>query len=906
MKPDLSLKLSRSRRTWIPYFVLVVTLLFTSFATYYVAKTVEDKDRIRFENGVQRTQDDIQNRLDTYIAMLRAGSGLFAASDRVSLAEFRAYVDRLELQNRYPGIQGIGFSVRVMPGEKDALVADMHRQGVKNFTLQPEFNRAEFHSIVYLEPLDRRNQAAIGFDMFTEPVRREAMERARDTGAPAASGRVTLVQEIDKQKQPGFLLYVPVYRNRVRLDTVAERQAALRGFIYSPFRADDLLTGIFGTEKYPAVDFEIYDGSNLTPETLLHRSNRNRVSNGTYQPRFRATRTMDVAGRRWTISFASRPELDVASGRSLVPYISVSGLLISFVLFGVTRSQTRARDAAEQAVASLRQSEQALRESEERFQAFMNHSPAAAWITDEHGRILYLSKTYFRHFKLPTNDAVGKTVFDIYADEFATAFLENIRTVAQTNQVVETIESAPRPDGTVGDFLVYKFPISDTSGQCLVGGVAVDITERKQAEQEREQLLRREQIARAEAETANRLKDEFLATLSHELRTPLNSMLGWTQLLQTRKFDEATTTRALKTIDRNTKALSQLIEDLLDVSRIITGKLRLTMRAVELVVVIDAAIEAVRSAAEAKEIQIMTVYEPSVSLVSGDLTRLQQIFWNLVSNAIKFTPKRGQVEVRLEREGSNAQIIVSDNGQGISADFLPHMFERFRQADGTITRSQGGLGIGLSIVRHLVELHGGSIRAESPGVGQGATFIVTLPLRAIREPDNTSDTLLNGNSPGTPIANNNHVALESPLLLNGLWILVVDDEADTRDLLTTVLEVSGAKVTAVGSASAAIEIIAEGSLSRRPDILISDIGMPDGDGYSLIRQVRTLASAEGGQIPAIALTAYARAEERVQAIEAGFQIHVPKPVVPEELITLVASLVARSGIESQSSGAWQN
>ncbi|MBD0346422.1 MAG: response regulator, partial [Coleofasciculus sp. Co-bin14] len=455
-------------------------------------------------------------------------------------------------------------------------------------------------------------------------------------------------------------------------------------------------------------------------------------------------------------------------------------------------------------------------------------------------------------------------------------------------------------------FLVYKFPISETSGQCLVGGVAVDITERKRAEEEREQLLSREQIARAEAETANRLKDEFLATLSHELRTPLNSMLGWTRLLQTRKFDQATTTRALETMERNTKALSQLIEDLLDVSRIITGKLRLTMRAVELVAVIDAAIEAVRSAAEAKEIQIKTVYEPSVSLVSGDSTRLQQIFWNLVSNAIKFTPKRGQIEVRLEREGSNAQITVSDNGQGIAADFLPHMFERFRQADGTITRSQGGLGIGLSIVRHLVELHGGSIRAESPGVGQGATFIVTLPLRAIREPDNTSDTLLNGNSPGTPIANNNHVALESPSLLNGLWILVVDDEADARDLLTTVLEVSGAQVTAVGSASAAIEIIAEGSLSRRPDILISDIGMPDGDGYSLIRQIRTLASAEGGQIPAIALTAYARAEDRARAIEAGFQIHVPKPVVPEELITVVASLVARSGIESQSSGAWQN
>lgn len=337
MRLDLSLKLPQARRTWTPYFVLVFSLLLTALATYYVGKTAKAKERLRFENAVQRTKDDIQNRLETCIALLRASSGLFAASERVSRAEFRAFVSALELRQRYPGIQGIGFSIRVKPEEKDALVAEMHRQGVKNFTIRPASYRAEYYSIIYLEPLDRRNQAAIGFDMFNEPVRRRTMERARDTGAPAASGRVTLIQEIDKHKQAGFLIYVPVYRNGRTPQTVQERQAALRGFVYSPFRADDLLKGIFGTQKQPEVDFQIYDGTDLSQSNLLHRF-RYITSGGLKgQPRFTTIKTINIAGRTWSIAFASRPEFDLVSQRSLVPYIWLGGVLISFVLFGVTR-----------------------------------------------------------------------------------------------------------------------------------------------------------------------------------------------------------------------------------------------------------------------------------------------------------------------------------------------------------------------------------------------------------------------------------------------------------------------------------------------------------------------------------------------------------------------------------------
>lgn len=906
MKPDLSLKLTKKRRIWIPYFVLGITLLLTSLATYYAAKTAEDKDRLRFENAVQRTQDDIQNRLDTYIAMLRATSGLWVASESVSREQFRTYVNHLELPRRYPGIRGIGFSKRVMPEEKEALVLDMRRQGVENFTLQPEFQRSEYHAIIYIEPLDRRNEAAIGFDMFTEPLRRRTMEYARDTGAPAASGRVTLIQEIDPHKQAGFIIYVPIYRNGLTPNTVSERRATLEGFIYSPFRGDDLMKGIFGTEKYPFVNFAIYDGTTLAPENLLHRS---KGDSSSYQPRFRAIATIDVAGRSWSILFKSRPELELTSGGSFVPYIAVGGLLVSFVLFGVTRSQACARNAAEQAAADLRSSEKALRKSEERFQAFMNHNPAAAWITDKNGRILYVNKTYFRLFKQSTTDAIGKTLFDIYPTEFASVFLKSITKVANTNQVIEVIESAPRPDNTIGDFLVYKFPLSDTFRQPLVGGVAIDITERKQAEREREQLLIREQTARAQAEAANRIKDEFLAILSHELRTPLNPILGWVKLLRTRTFDEGTIAKALETIERNAKLQTQLIEDLLDVSRILRGKLSLNISSVDLVLAIEAAIETVSLAAQAKSIKIQTVFDPTVGQVKGDFNRLQQVIWNLLSNAVKFTPAGGRVEVRLELIeprnliktkvfaseatepvdsnlssapvplSSCAQITVSDTGKGINPEFLPYVFDYFRQENSSTTRVFGGLGLGLAIVHHLVELHGGTVEATSAGEEQGATFTVKLPLF---EGSNSAAEL------GSREAGESGRTLPPhKKSLTDLRILVVDDEVDTRELTVFTLEQHGAVVTAVGSALEALKALA----LETPDVLLSDIGMPQMDGYMLMRQIRNLSPEKGGQIPAIALTAYAGEVDYKLAIKAGFQKHITKPVEPVKLVTVISDLI---------------
>jgi PAS domain S-box-containing protein len=416
----------------------------------------------------------------------------------------------------------------------------------------------------------------------------------------------------------------------------------------------------------------------------------------------------------------------------------------------------------------------------------------------------------------------------------------------------------------------------------VANAIALGI-EHKWVEEERTRLLASEQEARREAESANRLKDEFLATVSHELRTPLTAIMGWAHLLRAGQIDAKGAGNALETIERNARAQSQLIDDLLDVSRIITGKLRLDVRQIDPSSFIESAIEALHPAAEAKDIRIQKVMDTGVISVAGDPARLQQVVWNLLSNAIKFTPKGGRVQVRLERVNSHIEIVVSDTGVGIRPEFLPHVFDRFRQADQATTRQHGGLGLGLAIVRHLVELHGGTIQAESRGEDQGATFTVKLPVVPVYQKENFDERV-------HPAARDALPSFGYPEKLDGLKILVVDDEGDTRELLSIGLKQCGAEVTLAGSVKEALEAIEK----ARPEILISDIGMPVEDGYELIKKVRALPAERGGKIPAIALTAYARTEDRLRALRTGYQMHVPKPVELAELVAVIASLVQRS------------
>jgi CheY-like chemotaxis protein/anti-sigma regulatory factor (Ser/Thr protein kinase) len=385
--------------------------------------------------------------------------------------------------------------------------------------------------------------------------------------------------------------------------------------------------------------------------------------------------------------------------------------------------------------------------------------------------------------------------------------------------------------------------------------------------------------ALAAAEEANRLKDEFLAVLSHELRTPLNAILGWARMLRAGTLSEADVPRALETIERNAHAQAQLIEDLLDVSRIVSGKLRLEMRPVDIAEVIEEAVDTVRPTADARGVTL-TVVINHVGPVSGDAQRLQQVIWNLLSNSIKFTPQGGRVDLRVEQVSSVVRIAVSDTGQGIDAEFLPHVFDRFRQASSTPGQTRRkGLGLGLAIVRHLVEAHAGTVSAASDGLGQGATFTVELPVMVGRTVLSTEPA--HGYSPST---------LESNLSLSGIRVLVVDDDADAREMLKLALEQYRAVVRIAGSAQEALAALA----IELPDVLVSDIEMPDTNGYELVRHLRHSDSPEQRRLPAVALTAYARTEDRVKALLAGFQTHVPKPVEPAELVTVIASLAQRT------------
>jgi len=520
--------------------------------------------------------------------------------------------------------------------------------------------------------------------------------------------------------------------------------------------------------------------------------------------------------------------------------------------------------------------EESLQKSEARYRRIVDTSYEGIWMIDSQARTEFVNQRMSEMLGYMAEEMLGRSMFDFMEQTDDITALQKLEWLNQEGSDLKEGRLRCKDDSYIWTLISARAILSEQNE--FLGAIAMltDITDRKQTESERDRLLELEQAARAEAEAANRIKDEFLAVLSHELRSPLSPILGWARLLQSRKFDETAIKKALETIERNAKLQAQLIEDLLDVSRILQGKISLNMASVNLASTIEAAMETVRLAAEAKTIQIETMLDPTVGKILGDSARLQQVLWNLLSNAVKFTPSGGQVNVRLECIDALAQITVSDNGKGISPEFLPHVFDYFYQGDSTTTRKFGGLGLGLALVRHLVEMHGGTVEAESPGEEQGSIFTVKLPL--------IKDNAINKGETNPDYSN--AVAASFPLM--GIQILLVDDSDDTREFFSFVLEESGALVTAVASADEALQALAQ----SKPDILLSDIGMPEMNGYMLMQQVRAMEAKEGGkQIPAIALTAYADEINQQQTLDAGFQRHIAKPVAPEELLMAISDLV---------------
>ena len=916
-------KRSRHNRELLPYFILLIGLCFTIVVYYYFSKLTFEQDQSRFQKTVQELQDRTKLKIDMSVALLRATTGLFAASDEVDRGEFERFVQQFDLQRNYPGIQGIGLSRSFSPQQKDALVQAMRAQGIPDFRVWPEGVRDEYTSIVYLQPEANRNQVAIGYDMYADPVRREAMQRARDTGEPAASGKVKLVQEPkDQVQQWGFLIYTPVYQNGAPIGSVEQRREALVGYVYSPYRIIDFLEPITSAKTYE-VGLEVFEG----PEAEENYFYGDRSEPAPIDRHFIFEDTIPVWGRTWTMRYAVKPSFERGSSRPLLKYTIITGVLLSLLFFFITRAEVRARTRAEESAEDVRESETAITEANQRalleYERLLERISNLSQVlgTARELNTIYRGLREFTAVSVPC-DGFFVSLYDPVRDVRTACYGWGDGDEVDVSQLppMPVTERGPNSRAVrTGEVIITNDYMRATSGNLavivgpdnglrpesslavpmavmgrIIGTIEVQsyqpnvyqpehVTAMSMAANltavaiENVRLLKLERTAREVAEESNRLKDEFLATVSHELRTPLTAILGWARLLEDGALDPEMTQQAVDTIWRNAKAQAQIVDDILDVSRIITGNLYIDLHPIEVTPVVQNAINVVRPTAEAKGIRIDTQIDPAPAMVSGDANRLQQVIWNMLSNAVKFTKSGGRVLVNVSQANRAVEISVTDTGQGIAREFLPYVFDRFSQADSTTTRHHGGLGLGLAIARHLVEIHGGTIRAQSRGEGEGATFTITLPLV---DSAKSADSLA---------AITEKRPARVPQLLSGVNVLLVDDDSDTLNLMATALKRRQANVTAVSSAGEAIEAIRE----KLPDVLVSDIAMPGEDGYGLIEKVRSLDSAEAQSIPAVAITAYAKDEDRDRALSSGFQIYVAKPIELAELVSVVARAARR-------------
>lgn len=583
----------------LPFLVLAVSLLLTFAVSYVFYNNSASKDIAGFENDVTRFDATINSKIRTYIAMLKSGRGFIETVEEINRDSFRSYVGSLDLRRNYPGVLGIGYAKRVLSYEAEALAQKMESEGFTNFRIFPQTAKYDYIAIQYLEPLDERNRRAIGFDMSSETNRRTSMEKAAATGEPVGTGKVFLVQELEEDRQPGFLIYLPVYKGDRNPQDADERRQLLDGYIYGAFRANSFLAEVRNTSNVEDISITLYE-SEAAPENILAQTHSQTPDAGKDYTR---QMTTDVAGRRWIVEYKALPAYVEKSNSGWTPVIFGSGLVFSLLLFGMTFLESNARRRSE-------------------------------------------GFTY----------------------------------------------------------------------------------ELKESEKEKALLFEKEQKARRFAEDASRAKDEFISVVSHELRTPLNTIAGWTRILQSDNLAPDMKRQALEKIEKNLRMQTKLVEELLDFSQIITGKGDLNSKLIEISGVFEEAVEGITTQAVEKEISIEKENRLNGQKILGDSERLRKAFENVLRNAVKFTSKNGTIHTEIKEQDDAIEMKIRDSGRGINPKFLPHIFEGFRQADSSSTRQFGGLGLGLAISRHIIELHGGSIKAESAGEGKGSVFTIKIPV----------------------------------------------------------------------------------------------------------------------------------------------------------------------------------
>lgn len=699
---DENFRIRAFRRFLPPHIILLISILTTMLATYYVAMTVEENDQIRFENEIQETEENIDKRLDAYIALLRGTAGLFAASEFVTKEEFKSFVERLRLDQNYPGIQGLGYAPKITAGNFEPHLFATQLENPA-YRIYPFGEREIYFPIVYLEPENDRNKTALGFDMYSDEARKSAMIKSQDTGRRAATGKVTLVQEIGPEKQAGFLIYLPIYANKQVPDTVEERRKEIIGFVYAPFRTDDLLKGIFGDNSQNLVNYKIYDGTEINPASLLHES----TISASNTPRFAQSIQLDVAGRIWTIYFTTKPEFERSSNWNFVPLTLILGTFLSFLFYFISRSQAQAFTKAQKAAENLQHSQEKLKQSEMRYRLVVENTNDIISLLDQTGNIIYASPSFKRVLGYLPKELIGKSAFNIIHPEDVEKTKHQMLEALKGKMVGATF----RLKNKQGKYLYFEgngTAIFDRKGNPeMLVSTSHDITERTELE---------------------RRKDEFISMASHELKTPVTSLKVFTQVAQTlisKKENKKAGTFLVKMDDQINK-LTRLISELLNLSRIQSGKLELNMEEFKMDDLVADIVESLNATTATHKI----IFKGKTKVnILGDRDRIGQILINLITNAVKYSPRADKVLVNVSKSRNEVIVAVRDYGIGIPTEHLGKIFDRFYQVSEGPDGTYPGLGIGLYISSEIARRHKGKITVESKK-GIGSIFSLRLPLKA--------------------------------------------------------------------------------------------------------------------------------------------------------------------------------